>query len=202
MKQPILSEEQIARLDSIARLGADKIAGSLSKWVKTDIASGKAGASIVHYSKLLEPLSDPEDIVTAIIIKVSGSVAGYLIFLFDEMSARQIVAKVLRRKVDSILDWDDLSRSVMEETGNIIGSAFLNTLAANLNLEIHPSSPVMACDFAGAFLDTMMAQHAMEGEYALTCQITFTSSNNKISGNEISGTFAMLPDSMDAWKQL
>lgn len=191
---PILNNEQISRLDTIARVGGDKIASALSKWIGTGISTRSSNASIVHYSRLLEPSFSPEELITAILIKVSGSISGYLIFLFDEKSAIEIVTRISHREIGSILDWDDLSRSVMEETGNIVGTAFLNTVAMNLNLEIYPSSPVIACDLSGAIIETIITQSAIHGEYALSCQISFSSSSD-----EITGIFSMLPEDICAW---
>ncbi len=194
MTEPILDNDQISRLDNVARLGGYKIAGALSKWIGTEIATKSSNASIVHYSRLLEPSFSPEELITAILIKVSGSISGYLIFLFDEKSAIEIVTRMSHREIDSILDWDDLSRSVMEETGNIVGSAFLNTVATEMNLEIYPSSPVIACDLSGAIIETVMAQFAIRGEYALSCHISFNSIHD-----EITGIFSLLPEDISAW---
>jgi chemotaxis protein CheC len=82
----------------------------------------------------------------------------------------------------------------MEETGNIIGTAFLNGIAASLNLELYPSSPIVTCDYSGAILETMMAHVAMRGEYALSCQISFHSSHD-----EMAGIFALLPEDISVW---
>ena len=197
MTQPILNEEQIRRLDTAARLGADKVAESLSKWLRTKVVSNSAKTAIVHYSKLLELSPSSEDLVTAILIRVSGSISGYMVFIFDEMSTKRILTKILRKNIDSLSEWDNLRRSVMEETGNIIGASFANTLAMNLNCDIHPSSPVMACDLAGEFWDTLLTQYAIEGEYALSCQVTFNS-----PGDQISGTFSIIPEDLKEWKEL
>ncbi|MDD5434991.1 MAG: chemotaxis protein CheX [Nitrospira sp.] len=197
MTEPIRDKIDIARLDTIAKIGADKIAGALSKWTGLRIKVDRSNASIVHYSKLLEPSFSPEDIVTAILIRTSGSMNGYLIFLFDERSALTIVKKILHKEMDSVLTLDDISRSVLEETGNITGTAFLNTIAAYFNLEIYPSSPVTASDLCGAILESVIAQFAIKGETALTCQISLSSDDE-----EIKGIFAMLPDDLNAWKTI
>ena len=160
---PILNEEQIRRLDTATRLGADKVAESLSKWLRTKVVSNSAKTAIVHYSKLLELSPSSEDLVTAILIPISGSISGHLLFIFNEMSTKRILSKILRGNIDSLSEWDALRRSAMEETGNIIGTSFANTLAMNLDFDIHPSSPVMAYDYAGAFWDTLLTQYAIEG---------------------------------------
>lgn len=197
MTESIRDNNDIVRLDTISKIGADKIASALSKWTGMRIKATSSNASIVHYSKLLEPSFSPEDIVTAILIRVSGSMDGYLIFLFDERSVLTIIKKIIHKDIDSVLCADDLSRSVMEETGNIIGTAFLNTFAANYNLEMYPSSPVTASDLCGAILESVIAQFAIRGEHALSCQISFSSENE-----EIRGIFSMLPDDINAWNTI
>lgn len=197
MTESILNNNGIARLDMVSKIGADKIAGALSRWTGMRIKATSSSASIVHYSQLLEPSFSPEDIVTAILIRVSGSMDGYLIFLFDERSVRTIIKKVLHKEIDSVLDADNLTISVMEETGNIIGTAFLNTIAANYNLEMYPSSPVTASDICGAILESVIAQFAIRGEHALSCQISFSSDDEAIQG-----IFSMLPDDINAWNSI
>lgn len=189
MKEPILDKDQVSGLDVLARLGGDKVAGALSKWLGMSITPKGSEASMVHYSELADPSFPAENPLTAILIKVSGDMDGYLLFLFDEKSALEIVTRILRRNKDSALVWDDLTRSVMEETGNIIGTAFLNAIAASLDIEIYPSSPTAAFDISGAIIETIMAQLALNGEYYLRCQTSFYSGMN-----EISGTFAMVPE--------
>ena len=194
MDQLILKDEQISRIDTIAKVSAGKMAEALSKWIRTQIIVNSSNASIVHYSRLLEPLTSPEDIISAILVGVTGNTTGNLIFLFDENSTLSIIKKILRREIGSMLGWDHITRSVMEETGNIIGAAFLNGIATSLNLELYPSSPIVTCDYSGAILETMMAHAAMRGEYALSCQISFRSSND-----EMAGIFAMLPEDISVW---
>src|SRR3990170_4627249 len=118
MDQLVLEDEQIARIDTIAKVSANKMAEALSKWIRTQIIVNSSSASIVHYSRLLEPLTSPEDIISAILVRVTGNTTGYLIFLFDENSTLSIIKKILRREIGSMLGWDPITRSVMEETGN------------------------------------------------------------------------------------
>ena len=194
---PILNDEQIQRLNTLAKLGADKVAESLSKWIRTEIVTSSAKAAVMHYSKLTELSPSTEGLSTAILVRVSGSISGHLGFIFDEISTKHILARILRRDIDSLAEWDNLRRSAMEETGNIIGTSFANTLAMNLGLEIHPSSPVMAFDFPDALWDTLLTQYALEGDYALSCQVTFNSPDNMISG-----IFSVIPDDLQTWKAL
>lgn len=189
MKRSALNNDKIERLDAIARLGGKRIAASLSKWISTVVTAKSSSTSIVPYTQLLNPAFLQDEVITTILIKVSGGIDGYLLFLFDEESTKGILSRILRRNTGPFMEWDDITRSAMEETGNIIGTAFLNEIAMGFNLEIYPASPVVACDFAGAIVETIMAQFAMKGDYALSCQITFRSNND-----EINGTFCLLPD--------
>lgn len=193
--QPILNDEQIKRLNTVTTLGADKVAETLSKWIRTKIVVGSAKVNVFHYSKLTALSPSTEGLSTAILVRVSGSISGYLVFIFDETSTKHILTRMLRRNIDSLSAWDNLRRSAMEETGNIIGTSFANTLAMNMNLDIHPSSPVMAYDFPDALWGTLLTQYALDGEYALSCQVTLNSQDNEISGN-----LFVIPDDLQSWK--
>jgi len=189
MKRPVGDENRISGLDNLALLGSDKIACALSRWLGIKIYPRHPRASIDHYSKLADITSSPEEPVTAILVKVSGDIDGYLLFLFDEKSSLEIVKRLLPRNRGSNFVWDDLTKSAMEETGNIIGTAFLNAVAGSLGLEIYPSSPVTAFDISSAIIETVMTHLASHGEHYLSFRASFYSEMNVING-----TFAMIPD--------
>lgn len=194
---PILNDEQIQRFNTIAKLGADRAAESLAKWIRTGIVTSSVKAGVMHYSKLPELSPSSDGLSTAILVRISGSVSGYLALILDEISTKYILSRILRRDIDTLAEWDNLSRSVMEETGNIIGASFVNSLAMNPGLDIHPSSPVMAYDFPDALWDTLVTQYALEGEYALSCNITFNSPDKSICG-----ILSVICDDLQIWKAL
>src|SRR3972149_9541489 len=97
---PILNDEQIQRLNTLAKLGADKVAESLSKGIRTEIVTSSAKVAVMHYSKLSELSPTTEGLSTAILVSVSGSISGHLVFIFDERSTKHILARILRRDID------------------------------------------------------------------------------------------------------
>lgn len=183
-----LTGEQARRLSLVGKHGADQVSRSMSRWLKDTVTVLMRTVDVVHYGELAAVLSPPQVTVAAILIQLHCDVTGTALFLFDEQSAQEIVRRVLQRAAPPAA-WDDLARSVMQETGNIVGTAFLNGLALALNLEIHPEQPVFMIDFAEAILDPLMIEVAMSGEYALMFDADISSSSGAVSGK-----FGLLPE--------
>lgn len=184
----VLTSEQQRRLSLVARHGADQVGRSMSRWLRETVTVTIRSVEVVHYSDVTARLCQPDATLAAVMVGVSKGISGTTLFLFDEPSALEIVRRVLDRDT-APTEWDELSRSAMEETGNIVGSAFLNGLALALNMEVQPESPMFVVDFGEAILDQIVIEMAMTGEYALLFEAEIASASG-----DVTGQFTLLPD--------
>lgn len=189
MTEMILSDEQKRRLRLVAKHGAEHVSRSMSRWVRDTIDVSVDEPEMVHFSELAARLNCPDETVAAILLTLTADLTGTSLFIFDEASAREIVRRAMRATAPP-RDWDALACSAMQETGNIVGTAFLNGLALALGLEIHPEAPVFARDYLEAILQPLMVEIALRGEYALLFDSRLESSSGTIRGQ-----FTLLPDS-------
>ncbi len=190
-----LTGEQRRRLSLVAKHGADQIGQAMSRWLRDTVTVNMRPVEMVHFSDVTSRFGMKEETTAAVCIHLAAGLSGTLLFLFDEPSALEIVRRVLQRD-SAPTDWDDLAKSVMEETGNIVGTAFLNGLAMALDLEVHPESPLFMVDYTEAILDPLMIGVAMSGEYALLFEADISSVSDSVSGK-----FTLLPDG-ECFKQL
>lgn len=188
MSEFTITDEQQRCLSLVAKHGAEHVSRSMSRWLRESISMNVTSVEIVHYSSLPEQLGTPGETVAAILIPLTTDLRGMAVFLFDEQSALQIVGRILQRE-EPLTEWDVLAESAMEETGNIVGTAFLNGLSLALNLEIHPEAPTFLLDYTEAILDPLMVEIAMAGEHALLFDAVLESDTGTIHGQ-----FSLLPD--------
>ena len=76
----------------------------------------------------------------------------------------------------------------MQEVGNIITGAYLNSLSTLTNLKIYPSPPALSVDMAGAILSVPAIQFGTLGDKILLIQSQF------YDEVEIDGYFILIPD--------
>ncbi len=81
-----------------------------------------------------------------------------------------------------------MEQSALGEMGNIIGAFFLNSLADETGLDLHPSPPSVMTDMAGALLDVVTADILMTSDETYLVETTFA-----VEGHEISGVFFVIP---------
>jgi chemotaxis protein CheC len=81
-----------------------------------------------------------------------------------------------------------MARSVLQEVGNILASAYLNALGQLTGLVFLPSVPVFACDMVGAVVDTALIEQGEAGDVALVMETTFD-----VEGEALAGQMLLLP---------
>ena len=92
-------------------------------------------------------------------------------------------------------DFSEMEMSAMQEVGNIITGAYLNSLSTLTNLKIYPTPPSLAVDMAGAILSVPAIQFGIMGDKILLIQSQF------YDDVEIDGYFILLPD-LDSYSKI
>ena len=85
--------------------------------------------------------------------------------------------------------------SAMQEVGNIITGAYLNSLPTLTNLKIFPSPPALTVDMAGAILSVPAIEFGIFGDQSLMIQSKF------FDEVQIDGYFILVPD-MESYKKI
>ena len=85
-------------------------------------------------------------------------------------------------------EFGEMECSALQEVGNIITGAYLNSLATITNLMIYPSVPSLCVDMAGAILSVPAIEFGTIGDKILLIQSQF------MDEVELNGYFIMVPD--------
>lgn len=178
---------QLEKLTGYFVAGAADASKALSIWLGRMVHVSVEPLEIVSLNDATEQLGSPEGSVCACCMGVSGAVSGLLLFGFDDDSGMKLCDAVLSREQSS-MKWDELEKSAVMETANIVGCAFLNSLAnifrtsnclpgtesKTMDKDWIPTPPVFVRDYAAAVMQFALVDQTQELDTALVARTSFT----------------------------
>jgi chemotaxis protein CheC len=114
-----------------------------------------------------------DELLTMVVLTVGGEVGGNLILLFDEPNGRQLAASLLGRQAGTESQWSELEKSVLTETGNIFGCAYVNAITRLIGTGLMPSAPYFIQDYGASVLQQAVMTQALTSDRLLLCEIGF-----------------------------
>jgi chemotaxis protein CheC len=111
--------------------------------------------------------------VTSVVLTLEGSEGGTLLLMFDEASGRHLAATLLNRQVSNDPEWSEAEISALNETGNILGCAYMNALTRLVDVELVPSIPYFLHDFGASVLEQALMAQAISMDKVLICNTQF-----------------------------
>ncbi len=157
--------EKLIGFDQMVEQGATEVANSV-----TQMTGFKTGIEIrqlnfVPVESIPQQISEEQ--LVGVAFSFDGMPSGYLIFLFDEPSAEEIIEALLSRPPQGNGDgFDEIERSAIEEFGNIMASGFLDGWANVLGTAIDHSTPNYVRDMGSAVIDPIAIEVGQDQEYA------------------------------------
>lgn len=179
-----------ARLDllrEICSVGAGHAATALSQLTGRRISLEVPRVLFENVREVPRIAGGAETVVAGLYFRILGDARGVILMIFPEESARGVVRLVCG---DGGADLGEpLSVSAMQETGNILTSAFLSAIGQLAGLSLIPSVPGYAIDMAGSILDLVLIDLSRLADTALVIETVF-----REVGEGIRGHFFLLPD--------
>jgi chemotaxis protein CheC len=178
-------------LKEISNIGMGHAATALSRLLGKTVMLHVPRVSVTEFAQVPELLGGAEQLVAGVTLRVSGDVGGSILLILPSGCAAQLLESLLgpRQTLDVL---DDLAVSALKEVGNILASAYLSTLGDMLGLSLLPSVPALACDMAGAVVDSLLIDLGRSGDMALMIETEFHSLAD--ADSVIKGHFFLLPD--------
>ncbi|NOS99857.1 MAG: hypothetical protein HOP29_04450 [Phycisphaerales bacterium] len=172
IEQPTINELPEA-LRTVAVNSAHRASRALSKWFKHGVRLTCDGFESVPISELAASAGDPDDAVVAIHMPLAGDMLGDVLLTFPEKVALSLVDVMIGAPDGTSTQFGELERSCLQETGNIVASAFCNSLAGWLHLDVKPLAPIVTHDLAAAVIQPLLVAHAATGDEALAARTEF-----------------------------
>lgn len=178
-------------LREIGNIGAGNAATALATMLNTKVDMTVPKVALVEFSKMGETMGGEEQIMAGIYLSISGDITGSIMFLLEEKSAHDLVAKLMGTGDTDFVEgqpFNDIEQSALSEIGNIIVGSYLNSLSMLTNLKIIESVPSLAVDMAEALLSVPAIEFGMVGDQMLLIQTSFS------EDTELNGYFVLVPD--------
>jgi len=184
-------------LKEIGNIGAGNAATALAKLLDKRVEMKVPQVRIMKFSEVSDVLGGAETPVAGILLRIHGDISGSMMYILDEPSARLLVNILMGKPLETDLDLDEMSCSVLTEIGNILAGSYLSALSNLTNLRILPDVPALAMDMAGAILSVPAIEFGKTSDAVLYIENVFTDGHDSVIGD-----LFLVPDDMSYGKLL
>jgi len=154
--------DKLAAFDDMAQQGAKEVASNITTLTGIDTDIEIRRLNFASLEAIPEEIDD--EMLVGVAHELDGQPSGYLLFLFDERSAREVVEATVPSPPDD--EFGDLGVSAIKELGNIMASGFIDGWANVLNTTIDHSPPEYIHDYGAAVIDPVVIQLGEDQEFA------------------------------------
>ena len=182
-------------LKEIGNIGAGNAMTALSQMLGCKIDMGVPQVELLDFAEVGAAIGGEEQIMVGVFLGVEGDITGSMLFLVEQKSAKYLINKVMMGMGDPREEFTEMELSAMQEVGNIITGAYLNSLSTLTNLKIFPSPPALTVDMAGAILSVPAIEFGIYGDQILMIQSKF------FDEVQIDGYFILVPD-VESYKKI
>lgn len=175
-------DKLIETLSSVAKDGATRAGRGLSGLMGQEIAIHVPNVRVGTKADACDAVGGEESLVLGAYLSISGDITGHVMLLFPETRALECVDLMCGQKPGTTTGADELAQSAIGELGNIVGSAFVNALADDLNLILHPSPPTILHDMAIALVESVYAEVVSQGGDVVMMDAVFEDQKGRTAG--------------------
>lgn len=184
-----MNEMEIDILKEIGSIGGGNAATALSSMLNTKVNMEIPKVEILEFNEALDSVGDPEDLVAAILVEMSGEIEGIMLFISKKEFADEILHRMVNKKDADFLELDEIDSSVLTEIGNIVISSYVTALSSLTNVDVDLSVPQLGVNMLGGIMSmpiAMMGQHSDK--------IMMITGKFKIDGKALDSRMLLLPD--------
>lgn len=173
----------------IGSIGTGNAATALSGMMNEQVQMTVPEIDIKGFNEAIELLGEPEDVVAAVMVRMSGDVEGMMLFLLRLEFVNEILDSILGKRIEDYSELDDMEISALTEVGNIMISSYTNALSGLAAMDISLSVPAIGVNMLGGILSVPMAEMGYE-----TDKLMLINGKLIIRDKKHDSTILMLPD--------
>lgn len=177
-----LTERQLDALRELANIGSGSAATALSRMLARAVDISVPEALALPLAEAVDACGLPQETVAGVAIGVEGDLSATVLLLIGLEHADRLCRLL---GVDAGTEVGD---SALREIGNIVGTSYLNALAAMTRLRLLPGPPQLGRDMLGAIVATLLAGIAGAEDLALVLD-----SELDVAGEPCTISFLLLP---------
>ena len=173
---------QLDALRELANIGSGTASTALSTLLERSVDISVPSVRALAFAEAVDAIGDAESEITGIVLGTVGELEGTVLLLVSPQDA-DTVCEILGVEPGS-----EYAPSALGEVGNIVGSSYINALAAMTGMAIEPTPPATATDMLGAIVQTVLAGQAHANDVALMLD-----SRLEVEGEDCSIAFMLVP---------
>ncbi|WP_124066919.1 chemotaxis protein CheC [Clostridium sp. E02] len=175
----------------IGSIGTGNSATALSSMLGKTVRMTLPDVQILGYNEAIKFLGDPEEIVAAVLVKMTGEINGLMLFILKMDFINEVLSCVMQEEIEDYYQLNVLETSALEEIGNIIISSYVNAMSTLSEVTINLSVPDIAVNMLGGILSVPMVEFGYQ-----TDKMMMISGQFVIGGNVLNSDLLMMPDIM------
>jgi len=180
-QEKYLTDFEKDQLIEVVNIGAGNASTALSQMVNKTVIIRVPELFVDKIEKVPKFLGKQEEIMTGVLLKILGDAPGMMFLMFPTDSAGQLARLLTGRKKETHI-LDTLSRSALQEAGNILAGTSMNALSRFLDMNIIQSVPETATDMLGSVINSVLAEIGKSSDIVLILKVDFRVEGEKISG--------------------
>ena len=180
---------ELDAIKEIGSIGTGNAATAISQVLRKRTRMSLPAVYILGYNEAIEMIGTPEEIVAAVLVKMSGEINGIMLFILKMDFINAILESVMSKEIKQYMDLTEMEKSALEEIGNIIISSYVNALSGLTGVAIGLSIPSIAVNMLGGILSVPMAEFGYETDKLMMINGKFIVDNRVLDSNLL-----MMPD--------
>lgn len=179
-----LTETQLDALRELANIASGTAATALSQMLGRRVEIDVPRALALPPADAVDACGPPEAIVAGVVIPVEGAINALVLLLIPDDDAANLCSLL------GVQAGTEVGDSALREIGNILGTSYLNALAAMTGLELLPCPPQLKTDMLGAIVASLLSSTVAEDDLALMLE-----SELDVADEPCTMSFLLLPTS-------
>lgn len=176
-------------MKEIGSIGTGSAATALSDMIGETVRMTVPEIEIKSFNDAITVLGGPEDVVAAVLVRMSGNITGTMLFLLRMDFVNAILSRILGKKVKDYSELYEMEISVLTEVGNIMISSYMNAISKLADLDVQMSVPAIAVNMLGGIMSVPMAEMGYE-----TDELMLIDGKLVLNEERFDSTILMLPN--------
>lgn len=161
------SDSDRSAIESLAHAATDAAASALSRLLQEPVEVGSTRLRFDRLSDAVEMVASLPHHASVVYLQVRGGISGQMMLVLPSTTAIMVTRLLVADDRSWLLNAQRRDE-VLAEVGNIVLSAFSNSIADACNMEIDPTTPLVATDDASAVLEGPIASAAGDGDLVVS----------------------------------
>lgn len=175
-----LCKEAISMLNRVWQVSSNKAAEDLTAMAGEQFSLSEVSFSQMPLEDIPDLIGPPDMLVSTVMIEVAGRCNGEILLILPKKSADELISILFQGMELSEDEIQENRISALRETGNILCSAFLNSVAAITDLEVLPTVPSDAEDMVAAVIDILQIKYASRGDGIFVAESSMKRGSNPL----------------------